>query len=87
MKTKPKEQTAFEQMADTFWRSQVRACATPDAALKLLEEEAGLSGGRAILALRRYDPEKFIAWRTKPEEFKPSRNVRMSHFAFRTVHA
>jgi hypothetical protein len=81
------EATTFKSLQDTFWRSQVQACATPEQALKLLENDAGLSGGRAIMAMRRYSPALFIAWRTKrPAEPKYGGNVH-SHFAFRDVHA
>ena len=78
--------TQFEAMAEAFWKSQVLSCTTPEQALKLLENDAGLSGGRAILAMRRYSPALFIKWRTqKPPEPRYGGNARMSHFTFRNV--
>jgi hypothetical protein len=81
------ENSAFKQLQDTFWRSQVQSCTTPEQALKLLQDDAGLSPAKAIMTMRRYSSHLFIAWRTKkPPEPKYGGNVH-SHFAFRDVHA
>jgi hypothetical protein len=86
MKT-TKEQAPFERMAEMFWRGQVQACTTPEQALKILQDDAGLDGGRAIFKLREYSPTLYVAHTKARREFQPTRNARMSHFNFRNVNA
>jgi hypothetical protein len=81
------ENTAFKQMAETFWRGQVRSCTTPEQALKMLQDDAGLDAGRAIFKLREYSPSLYVAHTKARRDFKGSSNPRMSHFNFRNVNA
>jgi len=78
MKTE-NERTAQEM----FWRTTVKGCSTPEAALETLQNDAGLSVGRAILKMREYNPALYIAWRKAKPQFQPSKNPRMGHFTFR----
>ena len=79
---KTKEENAFKEMQNQFWRSELRKCTTPDQALATLEKDAGLDRGRAILQMRSFRPDLYNAFRGKPPQFKAVKNPGMERFNF-----